>query len=345
METSSGNLIALVCHREYDMPYSTSMSMIRNLRTNTINLLERNSDIYWPNAIRIQNKYDIMTIKKIGIIFTSTSTNPTDVKKSYPLVVPFNLIKKISVIEVDKQYTTIYIPISLFFKQYMKCKLQMIPLLTLNKYTTSINITSDIDMYYDIIGKYTYLETTPRRDLAQKSQACVNNIFHTIIVSPISSQDNLQTLTMPVYGVMSGLFIETDQLPTYLELIFNTHTYWKYDEYMVKHLSQKICSSDYSKYKKYLDSFVKTTNLDVYTIEEITQFVPMSRKCLYWIPIEYQKKWDDVEFGSTLDLSRSDRSQLKINSSFNGTIHLMLHHLMCIVNGNISFTLYQNILL
>lgn len=343
METAVGNLVALAFHGEYKVDKSSSLSIIPNLHTNTLNLLERNSDIFWINAIRIQNKYDITSLNKIGIIFANDHPDPGD-EKTYVMTVQFDLIRKLSLIEYDEQYITIYIPVSLFFTSVLRTDVtygsQIIPSVAIDKYTTNINITSDYDMCYDIIGKYTYLDREPRMKLAQEQHVYISNIITSMKINSACSPDNLQTIKMPSYGVMTGFFIETEQLPTQLELIFNMRTYWKYDKYMIKHISQKICSSDNFKYKKYLDNFIKTSNLDIYTIKEIESFIPLSHKCLYWIPLEYRKKWDNPIFGSTIDLSKSDKTELILNSSFNGTIHFMLQHVMHIYHGKVFFTPY-----
>lgn len=359
METSRGNLMAL-CHQyTYDKskfysPSSTSLSIIPNLQTNTINVLQRESDIFWINAIRIQNKYDILSLKNLNIIFLEKTTTKTQntiltphtaryhvCKSDSTLRIPFDLIRKLSLIEYDDQYTTIHISPDLFFKDFLNLEYgsRVFPLLATANYDTTINIESDCDMCYDIIGKYTYLDTQPRRDLAQKEIGLFTKI---ISEKEIKQCADMQIIDMPHYGVLTGFFIDTEQLPTHLEIDVNTRPYWKYDKYMIKHISQKLYSSDHSKYKKCLDEIAKKLNLDTYTINDICKFIPHSRKCLYWIPIEYQKKWNEPPNNkSIINLTRIDKPQIKINSSCDGTIYFVCNILLHINEGNIYFRLHE----
>lgn len=358
METSSGNILALCCQYTYDKSKfsshsSTTLSIIPNLQTNTTNVLRRESDIFWINAIRIQNKYDILSLKNLNIIFLDKDTVKKQTyiltphimqqhvcKSDSTLRIPFSLIRKLSLIEFDEQYTTIYIPPDLFFKDFLNLNYgsRVFPLLATADYDTTINIESDCEMCYDIIGKYTYLDREQRCDLAQHEMGLFTNI---ISEKEIKHCDDIQIIDMPHYGVLTGFFIETEELPTYLEINLNTHPYWKYDKYMMKHISQKLYSSDYYKYKKCLNEVTKL-GLDTYTTNDIYKFIPHSRKCLYWIPVEYQKKWDEPPNDkSIINLTRMDKPQIKINSSCNGTIYFMCKVLLQINKGKIYFRLHE----
>lgn len=359
METSSGSLTALVCQYTCDKSKfyscsSTTLSIIPNLQTNTVNILRRESDIFWISAIRIQNKYDILSLKTLDIIFleknaievqnnilTQDTMQQRVCKADSTLKISFSLIRKLALIEFDEQYTTIYIPSDLFFKDFLNLNYgtRVFPLLATSKYDTGINIESDCDMCYDIIGKYTYLDTDPRRNLAQKEIGFFTNI---ISEKEIKQCSDIQIIDMPRYGVMTGFFIDTEQLPTYLEININNHPYWKYDKYTIKRISQKLCSSDHSKYKQCVDKITKKLGLDAYTINDICKFIPQSRKCLYWIPIEYQKKWNEPPNNkSIINLTRLDKSQIKINSSRDGTIYFMCNILLHINKGNVYFRLHE----
>lgn len=333
METSGGNLVALCCIGHYKKNSSSSMSMIRDLHTNVVNLLERHSDMYSIDGIRIQNKYDIASLNTIELIFAGDINEEifqyngfTYVKKDkFVQSVPFSLIKKLAIIDVDEEYTTIHIPMSLFFKfTNQNIEQQSIPQIALCQHTVNINVTSSNDMTYDIIGKYTYLDTKPRGILAQERSEYINTIVtmtevtrdtssHPLGSAELSVTHSVNPIKIPRDNILSGFFIEAEQLPTQMKIFMNAHPYWNYDKYMIKYISQKISSNDASE----------------------------SHKCMYWIPIEYGEKWDSQVFKSTIDLSRIDKCEITFDPSFTGTVYFVTHSEMIIERNRMSISRYR----
>lgn len=250
MAVTSGQLRALFAGARFGVQYVSGLDTINNMITNTSYDIERSADEYWCEAVRISKDYDINNIISISLSFNNNGIHIT---------VPMHLVKQLCIISRDKYYTIIHMTPSLFFKHDDNYS---IPLITLPNKTLSFKIDSNVPILYDLIGRYTYHNTEPRKKLALEEHKIITNIYE-----KVTMQDGI-IKNIPMDGTMSGFFVSTCQEPTRIRLYLNKKIFWDYDKNFIQYAGQLI----YSKLQ---------------TQETHQQY-------LYWLPFNPHKKWNDT---------------------------------------------------
>jgi hypothetical protein len=281
-----------------------------DFRTNIDQLITRDSDGVWFDIIRLKKEYDIDNITSIEIII-----------KDYRCLFPMKLIKYLCKIVYTTNYTNIKFPIELWTKD-----LTMIPLIKLFYNEVRFRVNSTVVMYYDIVcTNYFYDNSDTRRNVAQTGVQFQTNNF---MQDEFFYENN--KLLVPRMYALSGMFLQTDKIPTMLSLQMNGHEFFRYDQDMIELHTIYEDIMTHEKIDAVKECFAKYNLHDIYLIKYILSFI--KDEYLFWIPSIPNMNWKESQKHRLTYLINIDHTTLSI-SGCTGSVYYFSHNISMISDG------------
>lgn len=305
------------------------MELSPSIKTNNNYYINKNSDIYLIEGIKIPIKYNLDMFHTFELI-----TNHIVI-----ISIPFYLLLKLSCVKQTSTHHLIYIPKQLFSN---------IPTFSGFPVYTMINdiccsVIGKYNIHYSLIEKRTYINDVIKNEWKMKNskqngEIKVKEHINQYFDVPFKNQKRVcvYTRSNKLLENTSGIFVKTYKKLNNICLTINNMYLFDYDNDMIQFVGKTIYEHIWSlKHKKALqNSLINILPLEMINI--INNYARAYQEYLYWIPFNPHSIWND-EKGDGMDLgSFNGDLYIQFDKNYSGHIYFMCHTILRVTDGYVK---------